>query len=106
MIDLGFFGNPYMWSNGREGRGLIMERLDWGLANGAWRSLFQRATVKHLVHYASDHAPILLDTMGDTDYNPWPSRFEAIWAQDLRSVEVVDKAWHLEGAGSPAYVLC
>lgn len=39
MIDLGFSGNPFTWSNGREGRGLIMERLDRGLANGDWCQL-------------------------------------------------------------------
>lgn len=44
--------------------------------------------------------------MGDTDNNPRPFRFEAISAQNPRSVEVLDKAWQYEGAGSPAYILC
>lgn len=106
MIDLGFSGNPYTWSNGRKGRGLIMERLDRGLANGEWRRLFPRATVKHLARHASDHAPLLLDTFGDSDNTPRSFRFEAFWAKDPCSVKVVEQAWNYTGTGSPAYVLC
>lgn len=83
-----------------------MERLDRGLGNGDWRSLFTRTTVRHLPRHASDHAPLLLDTMGDTDRCPRPFRFEAIWAQDKRSDEIINKAWHFHGSGSPFYVLC
>lgn len=83
-----------------------MERLDRGLGNGDWRSLFTRATVRHLPRHASDQAPLLLDTMGDTDRCSSPFRFEAIWAQDKRSDEIINKAWHFHGSGSPSYVLC
>lgn len=106
MLDLGFSGNPYTWSNGREGRGLIMERLDRGIANGEWRGLFPRATVQHIARVASDHALILLDTYGDQDRNPRPFHFEAFWATDVRCKEVVAKARRYEGSVSPAYTFC
>ncbi|KAB1205073.1 hypothetical protein CJ030_MR7G016717 [Morella rubra] len=106
MIDLDFSGNPFTWTNGREGGGLIMERLDRGLRNSDWRQLFLRATVRHLVHYASDHGPILLDTMGDSHQCPLPLRFETFWAVDPRSVQVVHDVWREDRAGSPACSLC
>lgn len=67
MLDLGFSGNPYTWTNGREGRGLIMERLDRGVANEGWRTLFPRAIISHNPRHALDHAPIILNTFGDND---------------------------------------
>lgn len=106
VIDLGFSGNPFTWTNGREGSGLIMGRLDRGLGNGDWRQLFPRAIVRHLVRYASGHTPILLDTMGDFDQCPRPFRFEAFWALDHRSAQVVHDAWREDRAGALAYSLC
>lgn len=77
MLDIDFAGNPYTWSNCREGRGIITERLDRGLANGDWRSLFLRATITHIARIASDHAPLSLDMVGYKDRHPHPFRFEA-----------------------------
>jgi hypothetical protein len=33
MIDLGFGGNPFTWSNHKQGYSLIKERLDRSIAN-------------------------------------------------------------------------
>lgn len=63
MVDVGFLGNPYTWTNGRHGRQFVQERLDRVVANGEWRLSFPRATLKHLPRTSSDHAIILLDTV-------------------------------------------
>lgn len=52
-----------------------------------------------------DHAPLLMNTVGDTDFRPRPLHFEAFWAKD-RSKEVVTKAWNTHVGGSTAYSLC
>ena len=65
LIDLQFSGNPYTWSNKREGLANIKERLDRGFANERWRFIFPRATVKHVPASSSDHSPIVLNTDGE-----------------------------------------
>uniref|UniRef100_A0A2N9IC90 Reverse transcriptase domain-containing protein n=1 Tax=Fagus sylvatica TaxID=28930 RepID=A0A2N9IC90_FAGSY len=59
LIDLGFCGNSFTWSNKRKGRANIKERLDRAMANVGWRSLFPRASVRHLPATSLDHNPIL-----------------------------------------------
>jgi len=60
LLDLGFNGPIYTWSNRRHEGLLIQERLDRVLANPAWNALFPSAAVFHLPAISSDHAPILL----------------------------------------------
>lgn len=66
LIDLGFIGHPFTWSNKRVGAANIQERLDRALVNDRWKVLFLDATVLHLPAVQSDHCPILLRT---TPYN-------------------------------------
>ncbi|KAK3211112.1 hypothetical protein Dsin_015818 [Dipteronia sinensis] len=61
LEDMGFQGPKYTWSNKREGTGLIMERLDRGMCNEEWRTLFPFFSVRHLDFWGSDHRPILLE---------------------------------------------
>lgn len=105
-MDLGFLGNPYTWTNDRGGNGLNIEELDRGLANGDWWELFPRATGKRLARLVSDHAPLLLDSIGDTDWNPRPFKFEAFWANDVCNHKVVEEVWRREASGSPVFTLC
>jgi hypothetical protein len=48
LVDLGFVGNPYTWSNKRLGLANIKERLDRSFANQEWIHLFPNAKVCHL----------------------------------------------------------
>lgn len=62
MVDLGYQGPAYTWTNGRMGAGLILERLDRAMATIGWTGLFPKAAVYHLPRFNSDHNPILLMT--------------------------------------------
>lgn len=57
MIDLGFTGNPIIWSNNRQGKHLIKERLDRGLPSSQWIHLFPTFSLLHILAHASDTTP-------------------------------------------------
>lgn len=61
LIDLGFFGNSYTWSNHKQCLGLIKERLDRNVACSQWFHAFPSFSVNHLPAHASDHNPLLLN---------------------------------------------
>ncbi|XP_026450633.1 uncharacterized protein LOC113350721 [Papaver somniferum] len=79
LIDLGYKGPAYTWTNGREIKGLIRQRLDRVLANPEWCSCFHNAAVLHLPRIESDHAPILLNTCRNIARAPPNYKFEAHW---------------------------
>ena len=64
LIDLGFKGPRYTWTNCRHGPNLIKERLDRTLANPHWKSLFPEAVVSHLPRTRSDHCLMLIELEG------------------------------------------
>ena len=101
LIDIQFLGNPFTWSNKREGLANIKERLDWVFSNDNWRILFPRAVVRHIPASTFDHSPILLLTEGEERNIKRPFKFEKAWTRDKSSFFVVEKAW-----GSPLFKVC
>jgi hypothetical protein len=57
LWDLGYKGQKYTWTNGRDGRALTLERLDRVIANLDWCGVFD---VDVLPRYFSDHSPLLI----------------------------------------------
>ncbi|GLT65286.1 hypothetical protein SLA2020_377250 [Shorea laevis] len=93
LVDLGFSGNPFTWSNKRQGIHNIKERLDRGLSNHEWIIMFPNALVTHLPATVSDHSPLLLSTNCDRPRLPKPFKFEEFWTRDLSSHTVIATAW-------------
>jgi hypothetical protein len=105
MVDLGFSGNPFTWSNKRQNHHLIKERLDRGIANSQWVHLFPHFAVKHLPAQSSDHNPILLNTTHSDLSLPRPFRFEEFWTFDASCNDVISSAWVNNFHGSSAFIL-
>jgi hypothetical protein len=105
MIDLGFSGNPYTWSNHRQGLCLIKELLDRGIATNQWIQHFPSFSVTHLPAHNSDHNPLLLDTSSRSPSLPCPFRFEEFWTRDPTCGVVINEAWSILVSGSPAFCL-
>jgi hypothetical protein len=74
LEDLGFTGDPFTWK-----WGLIRERLDRVVVNGAWSVMHPNAVLHHLDYTKSDHHPIVLDTeyQDPQSHGRIPKRFEA-----------------------------
>lgn len=105
MVDVRSTGPQFTWCNGRSGHQQIREHLDKGLANGDWSALFPRALIRNLSRYLSDHAPILLNTIGAMGAGPKPFRFESCWVRDKSSKEVVKAVWGQPMWGSAGFRL-
>ncbi|XP_023912416.1 uncharacterized protein LOC112024003 [Quercus suber] len=67
MMDLGFSGPKFTWTNKREVGDLIQCRLDRCWANPEWKGLFEEANVTHLARVNSDHCPLLLKLSPNLD---------------------------------------
>ena len=61
MMDLGFLGPKYTWTNKRELGNLIQCKLDRCWVNPSWKDFYTEANVIHLARVNSDHCPLLLN---------------------------------------------
>lgn len=61
LIDMGFIGPKYTWSQENDLVTRKTSKLDRDLCYDAWRRTFAKATIRHLNHAYSDHCPILLE---------------------------------------------
>lgn len=60
LLDLGFSGLKFTWTNKRGLRNLIQEWLDRCWANPSYKAFFSEASVSYLARINSDHCPLLL----------------------------------------------
>ena len=80
MMDLGFSGPKYTWTNKRELGNLIQCRLDRCWVNPGWKELYPEACVTHLARVNSDHCLLLLrlhPPLGSIVDRPF--RFQTFW---------------------------
>jgi exonuclease III len=66
LIDLGFSGPAYTWTNSQFTSRPIFQRLDKAIVNSKWQARYPKVHVKHLPMIYSDHTPILLRTTPQT----------------------------------------
>ncbi|GJN39974.1 hypothetical protein PR202_gb29131 [Eleusine coracana subsp. coracana] len=59
LIDLGYNGPAYTWTNRRFSSNPTFQRLDRCLANATWCNNFPNTNIYHLPIIYGDHAPIL-----------------------------------------------
>ncbi|XP_030942467.1 uncharacterized protein LOC115967498 [Quercus lobata] len=94
MMDLGFTGPKYTWTNKRELGNLIQCRLDRCWINPGWKELYPEANVTHLARINSDHCPLLLNLYPFLGSNvDRPFRFQTIWLSHSDFPMVVRDAW-------------
>jgi hypothetical protein len=102
MIDVGFIGNPFTWSNNRQCLENIMERLDRSLDRV---HLHPEFSLTHLPAHNSDHNPISLTTNTSSCFLPKPFRFKELWSKDPTCEHVIEAAWQIYFPNYPAACL-
>ncbi|BAS96693.1 Os06g0205337 [Oryza sativa Japonica Group] len=94
LIDMGYNGPAYTWTNKRTGNNVIYERLDRCLANVEWCSKFPYTTVYHLPLIYGDHAPILI-LLNPTHRKPKKSfKFENWWLSENDFHDLAKNSWN------------
>lgn len=96
--DLGYDGNIFTWSNGRDEHDFVECRLDRAAASEEWKTLFPFFKIKHLPRYKSDHNPILIEAYNTPKAQTEVSkrkkfRFEQMWCREEQFKEVMREAW-------------
>lgn len=102
---MGSMGPRCTWSYGRVGFHQIRERLNKGLTNRDWLTLFPRAIIRVLPRFSSNNAPIFLQTSGAMGAGPKPFPFETCWVRDEDSKVVVQRSWNRPILGSASFRL-
>ncbi|CAN1321407.1 hypothetical protein LINPERPRIM_LOCUS32024 [Linum perenne] len=89
LLDLGYQGDPFTWSNEQRGSNHIKERLDRALANGEWRLQFDRAMTFHESRIGSDHRPIRINLYGIRNNSKPPFRFDSNWLANAECKSII-----------------
>ncbi|XP_059428667.1 uncharacterized protein LOC132162445 [Corylus avellana] len=84
LLDLGYRGPKYTWSNCREAEDFMKERLDRAVANRGWCDSFHDAKIVIGAAVWSDHFPLLLtlNNSGGRHKGRHTFKYEAGWELD------------------------
>uniref|UniRef100_A0A2N9I6M1 CCHC-type domain-containing protein n=1 Tax=Fagus sylvatica TaxID=28930 RepID=A0A2N9I6M1_FAGSY len=109
LMDLGFIGSEFTWSNNREDEALVRVRLDRGVASQTWQSLFPNATVNHITFVNSDHMALLMD-MTPCQQQPRRKkhkmfRFDHTWIREEGCEDAIAEAWQSDCVGTSMFRL-
>ena len=95
MIDLGFSGPRFTWTNKREVGALIQERIDRFFVNLDWCMMYLEARISNLTCCHSDHCLVLLESKPMNQLHlPCPLKFQICWLADFSFPTIVFQAWN------------
>lgn len=96
LIDLGWKGCKFTWSNRHEDLSFTKERLDRALANKLWRDNFPEVQVNTMSSMCSHHRPILLECCHRHRHVSrfhFPFKYEVSWSKEDGCRDVITSAW-------------
>jgi hypothetical protein len=109
LMDMGFTGPKYTWSNRQAGANNIRVRLDRAVGNGDFLNLYDECRVENIFTTSSDHYALLINLAKRGDLKvrqPVHSyfMFEAAWMRAPDYMEVVEKTWEAHKQQSPSLI--
>ena len=94
MVDLGFSGSRYTWTNKQGISGLIQECIDRFFVTPDWWHLYPEAQVAYLTRRHSDHCLVILESNPRRlMQRPRPFVFQNFWLSDTSFPGVVSSSW-------------
>ncbi|XP_016172584.1 uncharacterized protein LOC107614975 [Arachis ipaensis] len=105
LVDMGYEGKKFTWSNRQFGGNFIQERLDRALVSTEWRAEYPNGFVSHLDGTGSDHCPLLLNSEKEERRSRRRFRFQERWCDKEEVSNIVKHAWDLEVVGSSMFKL-
>jgi hypothetical protein len=104
LSDLGFNGPKFTWTNYQEDSNFTKERLDRGVPNSEWSTLFPEAEVNVSVAVNSDHTFFMLELLKSSlDRKRNTFRYEVKWALDEGHDNILKEAWHSPWQGADTW---
>jgi hypothetical protein len=67
LVDMGFSGPKFTWTNRQEGGGNVKVRLDIAVANSEFLQISDGSVVENIITTSSDHLAILVTLMKGTN---------------------------------------
>ncbi|XP_019244554.1 PREDICTED: uncharacterized protein LOC109224431 [Nicotiana attenuata] len=104
LVDLGFYGLRYTWSNGRGQCSIVWKRMDRGLANDQWLAAFSATNVSNLDSTGSDHTPLLLEIRVRQENGTKYFRFLNLWVDTSNFKPFVKEIWDKQVNGSAMWI--
>ncbi|XP_049348952.1 uncharacterized protein LOC125813502 [Solanum verrucosum] len=93
VVDLGFSGQKFTWSNKRGIHHRIWKRLDRALVNDGWLEKMPQTTITHLPSVGSDHCPLLLEMTAREEEHIRYFKFLNCWADQPKFLDIVKACW-------------
>lgn len=94
LIDLGFSGSKYTWTNKRMRGALIFERPDRIVANSEWLNIYPEAHVLYLPRTHSDHCPLMRILHKNRPHTKNIFRMKTMWLSHQEFFHIVDNIWN------------
>ena len=94
LMDLGYSGPAYTWTNKRFTTNPTFERLDRCLGDAEWCQTFPSTVIYHLPMLYSDHAPILAVLNPSCPRPRKRFKFQNWWLSEKDFQEVASHAWN------------
>ncbi|KAK4707367.1 hypothetical protein R3W88_033056 [Solanum pinnatisectum] len=104
LMDLGFNGPKFTWSNQRGIHFRIWKRLDRAMVNDRWLQDMPHTNITHLPSVGSDHCPLLMEVNARSEDHIKYFKFLNYWAEQPSFAETIARCWDRPVKGNPMWI--